>query len=90
MKLRSGCPDLLGQGRFDVHVDVFETGPETKFVRFDLGFDLPKTFRNGAFFRLVDDAGIRQGSGMRNRPLDIIGIETPIVGDRLSVTLHQV
>ena len=72
MELR-GCGDLLREGLFDVHVDIFKCGIPSKLTCFDLCKDCIKTRPDRISLFKSDNANMGEHRGLRLTALNIEG-----------------
>ena len=82
-------PDPIGESGFDIHVNILEFQFPDKLPLLDVREDAVQTVAQFLEFILGDDSRALQRSGMRQRALNVVGIEPPIEGDTFAITLHK-
>ena len=88
VEFRARRADAGGQCRLDVHVDVFQPWLEDELPRRDLPADLAQTrFDAGAFF-FRQQARRRESRRVGDGAVDVVGVQTPVKGNRLPVGAH--
>ena len=66
MQLRASWSNPLGQGRFDIHMDIFERFVPLKFASRHLAFDFPEPALDLFDFVRVQNSGRSQRGGVSN------------------------
>ena len=85
VQLRPRRADAGGERRLDVHVDVFQFGPELELSPANLLPDLPQAGLDLRALFLREQARRRQGRGVRDAAFDVVGVEPPVEGDGFAV-----
>jgi hypothetical protein len=88
MQLPPHIAQALNQRLFNVHVNVFQLGPELKFPGLNLTANRLQRLADLLTFAVADQSNLRQHLGMRNRASDIVRIEPVIKADTLRKPLH--
>lgn len=90
MELGSGNADLPGESGFDIHVDVLELDGKLKVPARDLLLDLAQAGFDPGEFLVAEEPGLHLGPRVGDRARDIVRVQAPVIGDRLSVALNEV
>ncbi len=78
VELLAGLADVGGEGRFHVHVDVFQGDGPGKITPFDARAHPLQPGNNSVPLGLGQDALARQHGGMGDGALDIVGVEPAV------------
>ncbi len=71
-------------------MDILEFTGELELALFNFPLDLPQPGFNLDEFLLGEETGVHLSARVRDGARYIVREKTPIVGDRLSITLHQI
>ena len=88
VQLATHVPQLLDQGRLDVHVDVFALEDEREVSRLDLRLDFRQGSHNLLAFVVRDQADRREHPGVRLRTPDIVLEKPTVKGDGFRELFH--
>ena len=90
MEFSTDCADALGEGGFNVHVDVLLLDGELEVSGRDVSFYVAKASFDLLKFFLGENACFDLCAGVRDGPRDIVRIKSPIIGDGLSIVLNEI
>ena len=88
VQLAADVAELLGQGRLDVHVDVFPLQHEREPPLLDLGLDLRQPPDDPLALVGRQQPDVRKHPRVRLRAQDVVTEQPLVEGDRLGELLH--